>query len=859
MKKFIRTIFVLVLSLVSVALFACEEDEKPVFSAEDAIKVLLVEQDTYVSGDFTVPGKLHYKGTDYQLSWTSDNACLAVGETVNANGTYQITATRPETGKQTATLTASLTIGETNATKSFSFNLYPIDVYEISDAYKFKYANKTVKESFDLDKEFTYEGKKATITWEVPTDYASIITVENGKVEFEEVDVETPVQIIATFTYNNETAKRPFNFALIPATVGPTIVGEFADGDTFKFGLYQESLGEYLYFAGTVGNKEYYLATVTEGSKATDVKINVVEGGYHLSFVNAEGATKYLDIVASGTKANAAIVDAQPATPFTYNAEYNTFVKEVTVEDKDGNPVAGEYYLGTYNTYNTISASAISYAKTSYPSHMYILPYGPVAAPVAATPYKLALYQEGLGKTLYFAGAVDGYYLASTENVTEAVDVTIEEVEGGYHLSFIDAEGNKKYLELVPATKVNASIVDTPTKVWSYNKEYYTFTQTFTEEEAGTNYGTYYMGTYNTFTTISASLVKYAASSYPTHMYAEGSDLPKPVEMTITEALAAEDGSLVIVTGTVKSIDTAWDSSFGNMSVTIEDEAGNTLYVYRLKTLVEVGDVIVVNGKTTTYNDKKQIAAGATAEIVSSAGGDEPGTEPEPTPSGKITSFIAASAAADGTEVELTGVVISAEAWSTQYKNMSVTIQDESGNTMYVFRLATQVKKGDKITVTGVMGTHNSSRQIAQGATAVIVEAAPEVVVPANAVSISFDSKDNRTVFTSEQQVWVQNGITVTNDKASSTNAVADYAAPARFYKNSKLTVACSSAFTKVVIECSGEAKYGIASGAITIEGATVSVSGMTVTIEFTSAVSSFVIESLPNQVRVATITVYTA
>ena len=98
-----------------------------------------------------------------------------------------------------------------------------------------------------------------------------------------------------------------------------------------------------------------------------------------------------------------------------------------------------------------------------------------------------------------------------------------------------DNEGNKKYLELVPATKVNASIVDTPTKVWSYNKEYYTFTQTFTEEEAGTNYGTYYMGTYNTFTTISASLVKYAASSYPTHMYAEGSDLPKPVEMTIAE------------------------------------------------------------------------------------------------------------------------------------------------------------------------------------------------------------------------------------------------------------------------------------------------------------------------------------
>ncbi len=40
--------------------------------------------------------------------------------------------------------------------------------------------------------------------------------------------------------------------------------------------------------------------------------------------------------------------------------------------------------------------------------------------------------------------------------------------------------------------------------------------------------------------------------------------------------------------------------------------------------------------------------------------------------------------------------------------------------------------------------------------------------------TISFADKANRTVYTTEQQVWVQNGITVTNDKAESTSNVGD-------------------------------------------------------------------------------------
>ena len=75
---------------------------------------------------------------------------------------------------------------------------------------------------------------------------------------------------------------------------------------------------------------------------------------------------------------------------------------------------------------------------------------------------------------------------------------------------------------------------------------------------------------------------------------------------------------------------------------------------------------------------------------------------------------------ADGKKVQLTGVVISAEAWNTQYKNMSLTIKDENGDTFYVYRLSTQVGLGDTITIKGVIGSYNDEKQIAQGGTAVI-------------------------------------------------------------------------------------------------------------------------------------------
>ena len=52
--------------------------------------------------------------------------------------------------------------------------------------------------------------------------------------------------------------------------------------------------------------------------------------------------------------------------------------------------------------------------------------------------------------------------------------------------------------------------------------------------------------------------------------------------------------------------------------------------------------------------------------------------------------------------------------------------------------------------------------------------------VQAEEATLSFADKAQRTSFSTTQQVWAQDGITFTNNKASSTNSVADYAKPVR-------------------------------------------------------------------------------
>lgn len=128
-------------------------------------------------------------------------------------------------------------------------------------------------------------------------------------------------------------------------------------------------------------------------------------------------------------------------------------------------------------------------------------------------------------------------------------------------------------------------------------------------------------------------------------------------------------------------------------------------------------------------------------------------------------------------------------------------------------------------------------------------------------VTLSFADKAQRTTYDTEVQVWEQNGIKVTNNKAASTTNVGDYANPARFYKNSELIVevtASDATIKTIVFDCSGlDAKYVTAFETSIVDGSTVTTEDKFITIVPATTGSSFAIPALSGgQARAKSVTV---
>ena len=118
--------------------------------------------------------------------------------------------------------------------------------------------------------------------------------------------------------------------------------------------------------------------------------------------------------------------------------------------------------------------------------------------------------------------------------------------------------------------------------------------------------------------------------------------------------------------------------------------------------------------------------------------------------------------------------------------------------------------------------------------------------------TIQFDSgKTQRTEFSTTKQVWSDGTLTFINNKASSTNAIADYTNPVRLYAGSEIVIECGG-MTEIVFDCNN-ATYATALKNSIGDAATVSSDKVTVTLE---GVDSFTVAKLTAQVRIDSITV---
>ena len=242
-------------------------------------------------------------------------------------------------------------------------------------------------------------------------------------------------------------------------------------------------------------------------------------------------------------------------------------------------------------------------------------------------------------------------------------------------------------------------------------------------------------------------------------------------------------------------------------------------------------------------------------------GGNEGGNETSESTVSEVLSATAglAEGATSTTIYTTTGVITGINAaYDAQYGNVSFYLSDGTKEIL-VYRAtgaeAANVKKGDTVTVVGKVKNYFKTFEFVEVEITARTPGA-EVEEEVADVVISFNDVANRTTFTTSQQVWAQNGITVTNNKTSSSNEIVDYANPARFYKNSSLTVAYSSNITKIVIYTDGGKCY---TGSETISGATLSVAGGVMTIELTTPATSFTISTLATQVRATKIEIFTA
>ena len=264
-------------------------------------------------------------------------------------------------------------------------------------------------------------------------------------------------------------------------------------------------------------------------------------------------------------------------------------------------------------------------------------------APEAGT-YVLKLVHTNLeNKALYFTGAMDGHYFATTEVEAEAIQVVLAKLENGKYTMAITVEGATKYLAIVKSgTYINVVMQDAAAE-WTWNAKL----GNFTIDVDGTAYfyGTSSTGTYTTIsqrklsdasTTCQAKLVALSGGSTGgetpdecTNLCATcgkclDEDCTQHAEKceghtitTIAGALAGKEGDKATFTGMVSGIYQNWDSYYGNMSVYVSDDQGNRIIVFRTTTQVGVGDIVTVSGTITIYQATgvAQIAQGSTVTI----------------------------------------------------------------------------------------------------------------------------------------------------------------------------------------------------------------------------------------------------
>lgn len=191
------------------------------------------------------------------------------------------------------------------------------------------------------------------ITWA-----ATGATIDNGKVTVTLGDEASSFTLTATLTCGETTDTKAFTVAVAakPA-VAPVKVAVPQIGSSYKFAMYQATLGKLLYITGdTDAEKSYQLVTSDGMKNGIDVTLEAVdgvEGAFRIYFMKADAKT-YIEVYydTEDEKGRLRLVTDVPATYYTLDATTGVAVSEAN---------GTKYYVGSYNNYDKGAVSEFSY------------------------------------------------------------------------------------------------------------------------------------------------------------------------------------------------------------------------------------------------------------------------------------------------------------------------------------------------------------------------------------------------------------------------------------------------------------------------------------------------------------------
>lgn len=214
-------------------------------------------------------------------------------------------------------------------------------------------------------------------------------------------------------------------------------------GTKYRFGMNTKS-GSIMYSTGAVAGN--YGGTTDNYAEAPQFELVEVTGGYNVKITFSDSSVKFMNVVVSGNYTNVKFED-DATTVFTYNTDYKTLIVATSGHTDSGKD--GDYFLGTYSTYSTISCSALSYLSPSnydvsqFPCHFWAEFDRPAATGIEidpSAPFHLEqgetqqmtatiLPEHAAGTVVWSVSPTDkGVSISETGLVTVAADATIDAV-----------------------------------------------------------------------------------------------------------------------------------------------------------------------------------------------------------------------------------------------------------------------------------------------------------------------------------------------------------------------------------------------------------------------------------------------